>query len=226
ATQNWLNENYSNVNGFDPVPTNGKTGWSTVYGLTKALQHELGITTLVDSFGPSTAQKYKEFGELSPGFIGQSRKEIAIITILQGAMYCKGYDPGAFRDGVFSNYMGQSVAKLQNDAGLSVQDGKVYDYIFKAFLTMDAYKLTLNGDPGTRTIQQELNRKYYKTSGVQPCDGHYQRGTNRALIYGIQTEIGIAPSSQTGAIGPATKAGLPTLKVGQTSPFVKLFQFA
>ena len=91
---------------------------------------------------------------------------------------------------------------------------------------MDAYRLTPGGDAKVRQIQQDLNNKYYKTSGVQPTDGHYQRGTNKALVYGLQTEMGIAAGSQTGSIGPATKNGLPILKVGSSGRFVTLFQYA
>ncbi|MEY2382099.1 hypothetical protein KGF72_000190 (plasmid) [Lactiplantibacillus pentosus] len=51
-TQVWLNKTYGKVSGFGKVPEDGNTGWNTVYGLTRALQHELGITDLVDNFGP------------------------------------------------------------------------------------------------------------------------------------------------------------------------------
>src|SRR5699024_11443956 len=57
-TQVWLNKTYGKVSGFGKVPEDGNTGWNTVYGLTRALQHELGITDLVDNFGPSTAAKW------------------------------------------------------------------------------------------------------------------------------------------------------------------------
>ncbi|WP_255258980.1 glycoside hydrolase domain-containing protein, partial [Bacillus toyonensis] len=147
------------------------------------------------------------------------------VKILKGAMYCKGYNPGNF-DELFDEKTKNAVVSLQKDAGLSVTDGKVYDYIFKAFLTMDAYRLTPGGDAKVRQIQQDLNNKYYQTSGVQPTDGHYQRGTNKALVYGLQTEMGIAAGSQTGSIGPATKNGLPILKVGSSGKFVTLFQYA
>ena len=50
-TQKWLNQEYGNIPGFGSVPENGKTGWDTVYGLLRALQHELGITNLANSFG-------------------------------------------------------------------------------------------------------------------------------------------------------------------------------
>ncbi|MFP3376335.1 peptidoglycan-binding protein [Bacillus sp. SIMBA_069] len=118
------------------------------------------------------------------------------------------------------------VVSLQKDAGLPVTDGTVYDYIFKAFLTMDAYRLTPGGDAKVLQIQQDLNNKYYKTSGVQPTDGHYQRGTNKALVFGLQTEMGIAAGTHNGSIGPATKNGLPILKVGSSGRFVTLFQYA
>ena len=226
AVQTWVNLKYGKVAGFQLAPLNGKTGWSTVYALTRALQVELGITSLADAFGPTTASKYKQWGEMSLGNVPTDEKGKAIVTILKGAMYCKGYNPGKFDDPVFDEKTKNAVVSLQKDAGLPVADGKVYDYIFKAFLTMDAYRLTPGGDAKVRQIQQDLNNKYYKTSGVQPTDGHYQRGTNKALVYGLQTEMGITADSQTGSIGPATKNGLPILKVGSSGRFVTLFQYA
>ncbi|MES9703112.1 glycoside hydrolase domain-containing protein [Bacillus toyonensis] len=225
AVQTWVNLKYGKVAGFQPAPLNGKTGWSTVYALTRALQIELGITSLADAFGPTTASKYKQWGEMTLGKVPTDAKGKAIVTILKGAMYCKGYNPGKFDD-VFDEKTKNAVVSLQKDAGLPVTDGTVYDYIFKAFLTMDAYRLTPGGDAKVRQIQQDLNNKYYKTSEVQPTDGHYQRGTNKALVYGLQTEMGIAAGSQTGSIGPATKNGLPILKVGSSGRFVTLFQYA
>ncbi|HDR7449551.1 TPA: DUF1906 domain-containing protein [Bacillus toyonensis] len=223
--QRWVNEKYYSVKGFELAPLNGKTGWSTMFALTRALQVELGITSLADAFGPTTASKYKQWGEMTLGQVPRDAKGRAIVKILKGAMYCKGYNPGNF-DELFDEKMKNAVVSLQKDAGLSVTDGKVYDYIFKAFLTMDAYRLTPGGDAKVRQIQQDLNNKYYQTSGVQPTDGHYQRGTNKALVYGLQTEMGIAAGSQTGSIGPDTKKGLPILKVGSSGRFVTLFQYA
>ena len=55
-TQKWLNQEYGDVEGFGTVTENGKTGWNVVYGLTRALQHELGITSLANNFGPTTAR--------------------------------------------------------------------------------------------------------------------------------------------------------------------------
>ncbi len=223
--QRWVNTTYKGKSGFNAAPESGRTGWSTMYALTRALQIELGISTPADSFGPATSSAYKAWGELELGKVPTNTKGQNIVKILQGAMYCKGYGPGGFT-GVFGEGTKSAVIDLQTDAGLPIKDGKVYDYIFKAFLTMDAYVLTSGGDTRIRDIQRDLNNKYYKTSGVQPCDGHYQRGTNKALIYGIQTEEGIEPEVQTGSVGPTTRNLLPTLKVGSSGNFVKLLQYA
>ncbi|MBO0587613.1 MULTISPECIES: glycoside hydrolase domain-containing protein [unclassified Sporosarcina] len=223
--QKWLNQEYSNDPGFEVVSLTGKTGWSTMYALTRALQIELGIPNPFNNFGDGTAAAYNKWGEMQLGSVPTDSKGKQIVYILQGACYCKGYNPGGF-DGNFGDGLKSAVQKLQTDAGLPVRDGKVYDYVFKAFLTMDAYVLTAGGNSRIRDIQQNLNYSYYKTAGVQPTDGFYQRNTNKALIYGLQTEIGIAPNNQTGSIGPATTAGLPTLLVGSRGNFVKLFQYA
>lgn len=223
--QEWVNRTYKGRYGFEEAPENGKTGWSTVYSLTRALQIELGIAEPFNNFGNGTSAAYKAWGELELGKVPENEKGMNIVQVLQGACYCKGYDPGGF-DGRFDEDLKDAVIRLQTDAGLPVRDGKVYDYIFKAFLTMDAFVLTYDGDSTIQQMQRDLNNKYYTTSGVQPCDGHYQRGTNRALIYGIQTEEGIAPELQTGSVGPSTRRLLPTLSVGSSGDFVKLFQYA
>ncbi|MEM5682841.1 peptidoglycan-binding protein, partial [Bacillus toyonensis] len=81
AVQTWVNLKYGKVAGFQPAPLNGKTGWSTVYALTRALQIELGITSLADAFGPTTASKYKQWGEMTLGKVPTDEKGKAIVTI-------------------------------------------------------------------------------------------------------------------------------------------------
>lgn len=223
--QEWVNFNYHGKKGFVPAPTNGQTGWSTMYALTRALQIELGIGTPVNNFGDGTATAYRNWGEMEMGSVPTDLKGINIVKILQSAMYCKGYGPGGI-NGTFGEGTKREVIRLQTDAGLPIRDGKVYDYIFKAFLVMDAYVLVSDEGQRIREMQRDLNYNYYKTSGVQPADGIYQRGTNRALIYGIQTEEGIDPEQQTGSVGPATTNRLPTLSIGNNGVFVKLLQYA
>ena len=88
-TQKWLNQEYGDVEGFGSVTENGKTGWNVVYGLTRALQHELGITSLANNFGPTTASLYGQ-NPLQRQDGVTDRK----FAILQGALWCKGYNPG------------------------------------------------------------------------------------------------------------------------------------
>lgn len=89
-TQQWLNTTYGDVDGFGSVPENGQTGWDTIHGLTRALQHELGITELVDNFGPTTARLFDEIADdIIPGYSGN------IAYIIQGGFWCKGISPAA-----------------------------------------------------------------------------------------------------------------------------------
>ena len=69
-TQRWLNQEYSDVPGFGSVPENGKTGWDTVYGLLRALQHELGITELANNFGPTTSSLYSKKVQFTRDYTG------------------------------------------------------------------------------------------------------------------------------------------------------------
>lgn len=52
AAQQWVNATYGGVPGYQAVPETGRTGWSTVYALTRGLQHELGISRLPDTSTP------------------------------------------------------------------------------------------------------------------------------------------------------------------------------
>lgn len=224
TVQKWVNKTYSGRVGYETISENGKTGWSTMYALTRALQIELGIATPVDNFGSGTEAAYKAWGEMEYGKVPTTQKGKNIVQILQGACYCKGYNPGGF-DGNFGQTTKAAVQKLQTDAGLPVTDGKVYSYIFKAFLTMDAYVLIAGGDSKIRTIQRNLNHNYYKTVGVMPCDGYYSRSTNKALIYALQIEEG--GFTPNGTFGPTTKSKCPTLSIGDSrANFVKLLQYA
>ena len=57
-TQQWLNQTYGGDSRFNKVAEDGQTGWSTIYGLTRALQIELGIQNTADNFGPSTQRLF------------------------------------------------------------------------------------------------------------------------------------------------------------------------
>src|SRR5690349_3913736 len=87
--QQWVNATYGDVPGYVRAPENGKTGWPTMYVLTHALQHELGITMLSDNFGPATLAALAAHGD-----INSEERNTNIVKIIQCACYCKGYEPG------------------------------------------------------------------------------------------------------------------------------------
>ncbi|MEU4743492.1 glycoside hydrolase domain-containing protein [Actinosynnema sp. NPDC023658] len=222
--QQWVNATYGAVPGYNRCEENGRTGWATMYSLTRALQHELGITALSDSFGPTTMAKLAEKGDVGYGYANQN-----IVRIAQHALYCKGYWGGDTTTGEYGTATYSSVQALKMNAGLN-GDGRIQPKIFKALLTMDAYVLLSGGNEEVRRIQQWLNSSYLgkSTFFLIPCDGHYSRDVQVALMKAIQYEIGIPEDQATGNFGPGTQAGLRANTVAGGSPaqWVRLFSAA
>lgn len=218
-TQKWLNQEYGSVSGFGSVMEDGITGWDTIYGLLRALQHELGITSLANSFGPTTSSLYGN--NLLYRQDGVTNKKFAI---LQGALWCKGCSPGyniteredgtiAF-NAVFDEEVENAVKQLQEDAGLSNKDGVVSLNLMKALMSMDSFKLlpsSYGSDSNIRTFQQWLNNNYEDYTGLNPCDGVYSRNTNTALIYALQAEEGLPLSVANGNFGNTTQLCCPEI---------------
>ncbi|MEL3986628.1 glycoside hydrolase domain-containing protein [Bacillus velezensis] len=220
-TQQWLNETYKDRHGYNKVPENGKTGWDTIYGLTRALQIELGISEPADNFGPTTQRLFKPLKKQAP-----DSKPTNMNYILQGALWCKGFNPGGF-SGVFYENTESAVKEFQKAAGLTKQDGIVTALIMKALLDMSAFRLVEGGDKRIRQIQQNLNRDYNDYIGLMPCDGLYARGTNKALIYALQKEEGMSTSVANGFFGNGTTSLCPTLTPGDSrTGFVLIVQYA
>jgi len=217
-TQRWLNQEYGDVPGFGSVPENGKTGWDTVYGLTRALQVELGITDLANNFGPTTQRLYSQ-NPLQRQDGVTNRK----FAILQGALWCKGYCPGynlyesadgtVVFEGVFDADVEKAVIELKTDAGFINPNGIVTVNVMKALMSMDTFKLlsSYGGTAAVREMQQKLNRKYEAYTGLNPCDGVYGRNTNKALIYALQAEEGLPTSIANGNFGNTTKLCCPEI---------------
>lgn len=226
ASQKWVNKTYGYHPQFDKIVENGKTGWSTVYALTKGLQIELGITTLSDSFGPTTLAR-----------VGQIdvTKNSNIVKIIQAGLYCKGYPGGDNLSGVYTSSTLSGLQQMQLDMGLDttiVNEG-IFPKVFKALLTMDAYVVIGNGTENVRQVQRWLNRKYINRQNFffMPCDGNYSRDVQKYLIYAIQYEIGMSDSVANGNFGPGTQTGLKNVHLGlgdrdTTKSFVHLFQAA
>ena len=230
-TQKWLNQEYGNVSGFGSVTENGKTGWNVIYGLTRALQHELGITELADNFGPSTKALYAK---------NPLRRQDGVtdrkFAILQGALWCKGYNPGYYLkedpdtgkvsfEEIFNARVEEAVISLKTDAGFINPDGVVTPNVMKALLSMDSFKLLSAYYGGTyevRSMQQKFNRTYEDYIGALiPCDGVYGRSTSKALVYALQAEEGMPVGTATGNFGAKTQELCPQIPYVRNSSAAK-----
>ena len=102
---------------------NGKTGWPVMYALTRALQYELGITALSDSFGPTTlAALQSRFPVVDAG-----TRHGNAYRIVQSALYCKGYDGGNI-DGTFNSRV-STWASLLVSTGDATRRGTAADCV-------------------------------------------------------------------------------------------------
>ncbi|AOZ77882.1 peptidoglycan-binding protein [Clostridium pasteurianum] len=213
--QQWLNTTYSNNTNYTLVPEDGITGGGTVAALITALQIELNISPADGVFGPATQAACPT---LASGSTAKNE-----VYILQGALYCKGYNPNGL-DGGYGNGVVTAIKKFQSDAGLTTQDGITTPMIFKTLLNTDAFVLISGGDSNIRTIQQNLNRDYNSIIGLIPSNGVYSKSTNVALIKALQHEEG---NSADGIWGPATQAACPTIPGSKaTTKFILLLQYS
>jgi peptidoglycan hydrolase-like protein with peptidoglycan-binding domain len=222
--QQWVNSTYSSVPGYERCAETGVTGWGVMFSLTRALQHELGITTLSDTFGPTTLGKLAERGDVGYGY-----SHANIVRIAKYGLFCKGYWAGDTSNGVFNGDLYGAVRDLKANIGF-VADGFISPKVFKAILNMDAYVLLSGGRSEVRDIQRWLNATYINRSTffVIPCDGHYTRDVQVALMRAIQYQIGIPDDQATGNFGPGTQNGLRnnTVRPGSPAAWVQLFSAA
>ncbi|MEU4261866.1 glycoside hydrolase domain-containing protein [Streptomyces sp. NPDC025273] len=225
--QKWVNATYGNVAGYVRCPEDGKTGWPTMNSLIMGLQHELGISPLVASFGPTTVSKVQALGDIGFGWNQNSN----IVRIIQHGLFCKGYW-GANGFGEFGAVTTEAVKALRvnmglPDGGTGTAGGTVTSKIFKCILNMDAYVVVAGGTEKIRSIQQWLNGRYWQRDAysIGPCDGIYSRDVQKSLVIAIQYELGLSPN---GNFGPGTQAGLRARPVreGDSGIFVELFTAA
>lgn len=226
--QQWVNSTYGNVPGYQRCPENGRTGWSTMYSLVMGLQHELGISPVVASFGPGTMASLQALGDIGFGWDKNSN----IVRIIQHGLFCKGYW-GANGYGEFGAVTTESVKELRLDMGLpdggmGTAGGQVTPKIFKCILNMDAYIVVASGTDKIRRIQQWLNGRYWQKNAysIGPCDGIYSRDVQKSLLIALQYELGLG--APNGNFGPGTQAGLKShpVRQGDAGIFVELFSAA
>ncbi len=226
--QKWVNATYGGVSGYVRCPENGRTGWATMNALTMGLQHELGISPVVASFGPTTLSRLAALGDIGFGW----NKNSNIVRIIQHGLFCKGYW-GANGYGEYGAVTTEAVKAVRVDMGLpdggtGTAGGVTTPKIFKCLLNMDAYVRVAGGTDEVRSIQRWLNGRYWTRDAysIGPADGIYSRDVQKALMIAIQYELGI--SAPNGNFGPATQAGLKTKNLGEgdSGLWVELFSAA
>ena len=218
-TQQWLNKTYGNDSRFKKVNPDGRTGWPTIYALTRALQIELGIQSTADNFGPSTQRLFKQ---RYPNGVRQQaatdKSTSNVYSIIQGALWCKGYSTGGNISQHFYDGTGSAIRKLKADMGIE-GDSSVDVEIMGALLSMKQFVLlaSYGGVDSVRRAQQFINKAYRPYTGIIPTDGLYGREMNTALIQVLQSLEGFSPSEATGNFGNGTKARLKTITSNNAS---------
>ncbi|MFS1087809.1 glycoside hydrolase domain-containing protein [Enterococcus casseliflavus] len=204
--QNWLNETYSTVSGWGSVPEDGRTGWPTIYGIIKAVQHELGITSLANNFGVTTQAKWD--AKISSLLVLGTKHRI--IKLIDAGMICKGMGTGAFSE-EYTQSTKNAILQFKYAAGVNESTDNFSSMWAKALFDMSAFSLVYGGSLKIQQVQMYLNQNYNRYTGILPCDGIYQRETNKALIYALQAEMGMSTSVANGFFGEGTTANCPTL---------------
>ncbi|ANW22259.1 glycoside hydrolase domain-containing protein [Streptomyces clavuligerus] len=223
--QAFINAAYDGKLGIGHLPENGETGWKTMFALTRALQYELGIATLSDTFGPTTLSTLQtKYPILNASTVPSAN----FARIIQSALYCKGYDGGEI-DGRYNSRVIASILKLKQNMGVdfAYPGSDLVPKVFKGLLNMDAYT-TVNGGSNTiRGVQQWLNGNYVHRRDffIIPADGHHSRDVAKSMLFAVQYELGMADGTANGVFGPGTQAGLKNHPVasGDSNTWVRLF---
>ena len=222
-TQQWLNETYGKDSRFKKVDENGKTGWPTIHALTRALQIELGISKTADNFGPGTQSLFSK--KWPSGIFEQNKSDKTtsnVYSIIQGALWCKGYSVGSGISQNFYSGTGNAIKKLKADMGIGGDSTVTLD-IMKALLSMQQFVLLKHygGTTTVRNIQQKINKEYKNYTGIIPCDGLYGREMNKALIQILQSLEGYSPNEATGYFGNGTRSRLKKITSSNSSSYGK-----
>ncbi|MFF4385747.1 glycoside hydrolase domain-containing protein [Streptomyces sp. NPDC001552] len=223
--QSWINTTYRGKLGIDPLVENGVTSWKVMFALTRALQYELGIATLSDTFGPTTLNTLQsKYPALNSGTMPNQQ----IAGIIQAGLYCKGYDGGSF-DGTYNSRVSASVVKLKQDMGVdsTFPGDTLVPKVFKGLLNMDAYVTVNGGSENIRAVQRWLNGSYVNRRDfyIIPADGHHSRDVAKSMLFAVQYELGMADGTANGVFGPGTQSGLKSHSVstGSSGTWVRLF---
>jgi Putative peptidoglycan-binding domain-containing protein len=222
ATQQWLNTTYTGRTGYSPITEDGQTGGATFGALIRALQLELGNLTVDGVFGTSTINRMNTVYP-SPKISSSNPASTNVNKIIQGSLYCKGYNPNGF-DGTFGTGTTNAVKSFESDAGIT-QDGIVKPYILQGIMNTDSYAMRSNGDGYIHQVQVGLNTNYGATIGLTAPSGVWDRNSQKNLIKACQIEWG---KTVDGVYGTDTMNAAPVLSVN-TSGYTnskRLLQYA
>jgi len=207
-TQEWLNNTYSYHPNYVVIDEDGYTGFATFNALIKALQIEIGVTVDGD-FGNTTLAACPD--EIEKHDNPYSAQPDNMSYIIQGSLWCKGYNPGGFT-GVFGDGTKSAIEEFQEDAGIT-QDGIVRPYILKGIMNTDGYALDANGEQQLHEVQKGLNQYYGSRVGLSAPNGIWERKSQENLIKALQIETN---SYVDGIWGNGTMNACPTLYLGKT----------
>lgn len=223
--QQWLNLSYGNRDDYKMatsetgVPENGQTGWDTIYGLIAALQIELNVA-VTGWWNEAT------YAACPSVYMGEENN---LVYIIQGGLWCKGYNPGGFT-GYYGQNTYNAVYALKTDAGFPTATGNMVKVFMRALLDMSAFTVLDGGKNAVRKTQQYLNYNFYEyfewDFGLVPCDGILGRTTALAFIYGLQAIEGMSIYEANGIFGPGTCNRCPTVSIGETHELIILMKHA
>ncbi|MGW8763325.1 glycoside hydrolase domain-containing protein [Streptomyces sp. NPDC055815] len=223
--QKFINVTYGGKLGIEPLAENGITSWKVMFALTRALQYELGITTLSDTFGPTTLNTLQsKYPTLNAGTVPSAN----FARIIQSGLYCKGYDGGDI-DGQYNSRVSASITRLKLDMGVdsAFPGDSLVPKVFKGLLNMDAYVTVNGGSESIRAVQRWLNGSYLNRRDfyIIPADGHHSRDVAKSMLFAVQYELGMADGTANGVFGPGTQSGLKSHPVatGDSGTWVRLF---
>ena len=209
-TQEWLNDTYGQLANFPVLTEDGITGYNTFRALIWALQHEVNIATPDGIFGNGTISALNQYyPTLQESSSPESETPENIIYILQGALWCKGLNPGGFT-GVFGPNTANTIRSFQSMAGIA-QDGIVRPYILQGIMNSDSYSFISTDDiydTYRHQVQKGLNYYYGSQIGLIAPNGIWERKSQTNLIKAAQIEWG---ATVDGKWGDGTLSKAPTI---------------
>lgn len=193
-----------------------------MHALRMALQYELGIDGPTGNFGPGTVAATLTIELVN----GPDKYPQGVLKVLEGAMWCHGYDPGQLffpsAPTTFNGTLVNELSRFYMEVGINteLEASPLTPHLFKSLLSTDAFNTVwTGGNNNLVATQRRINRIVingyklapdylggYIATGCQPG-----RKFSNILIYYLQALMGPSPSEAGGNLGPATQKSLPVI---------------